>query len=232
MSQRPDARPETTPEALPLDLLPPLDRDSQISRPNPPGGEHRPVLQPEEPAAGTAGARHALLPTRLLIGKDGETRSIWPVHLAGWRALGWEVLTPVLPAAGESAATGRAGEPEAELESELEEVGEAEGPEPQDSSSPPLVAEELPEEGQPDAEGLQEPPQSAEPLAPEATPAMETPDFAAMTKAEIIAFCSASYGISLDGAMTKAELVEEAAALHASAGWGAVDSLDLPCDLS
>ncbi len=58
MNQRPDV----PPNALPLDLLPPLDRDSQISRPNPPGVEHRPVLQPEEAAAG-AGARHDLLPT-------------------------------------------------------------------------------------------------------------------------------------------------------------------------
>jgi hypothetical protein len=111
MSQRPEARPDPTPDALPLDLLPPLDRDSQISRSNPPGGEHRPVLQPDEAVAGAAGARHDLLPTRLLIGKDGETRSIWPVHLAGWGALGWEVLKPALLAEGEVGEPGEAEEP-------------------------------------------------------------------------------------------------------------------------
>ena len=34
------------------------------------------------------------LPSRLLISKDSQTRSIWPVHLAGWQALGWQLLSP------------------------------------------------------------------------------------------------------------------------------------------
>jgi hypothetical protein len=61
-----------------------------------------------------------------------------------------------------------------------------------------------------------EPPPDLEPTAGEALLAAEAPDFAAMTKAEIVAVCSASYGVSLDGGMTKAELVEQATALHAS----------------
>lgn len=197
MSQRPDARPEPTPDALPLDLLPPLDRDSQISRPNPPGGDHRPVLQPDELAAGAggAGARLDQLPTRLLIGKDGETRSIWPVHLAGWRALGWEVLTPVLPAE-------MGPEPDPDLEGQQPEqpVTGDPGPVPPDPE-------------QPDGAAVEESPQTAEPPAPEATPTTEAPDFAAMTKAEIIEHCSSHYGVVLDSSLTKSVLVSEADAL-------------------
>jgi hypothetical protein len=197
MNQRPEARPEPTPDALPLDLLPPLDRDSQISRPNPPGGEHRPVLQPDEAVAGAAGAgaRLDLLPTRLLIGKDGETRSIWPVHLAGWRALGWQVLTPVL-----SAEVG----PEPDLEGQQPELPEAvdPGPVPADPE-------------QPDGEAVAELLQPEEPPALETTPTTEVPDFAAMTKAEIIEHCSRHYGVLLDSSLTKSALVSEAEALAA-----------------
>jgi hypothetical protein len=61
-------------------------------------------------------------------------------------------------------------------------------------------------------------PLAPDPEAGEALLAEEAPDFQAMTKAEIVAFCSATYGVSLDGGMTKAELVEQATALHAAAG--------------
>ncbi|MFO8006243.1 MAG: hypothetical protein R6V05_00750 [Candidatus Brocadiia bacterium] len=226
MTQRPDARPEPTPDALPLDLLPPLDRDSQITRPNPPGGEHRPVLQPEEPAgsAGGAGARLDLLPTRLLIGKGGETRSIWPVHLAGWRALGWEVLTPVLPAVVEP---GQPGEPEQPGEQGPEPEGPELEPDPGLEAAPDLEAQQpvLPETAdpgpvppdpeQPGGEAVEESPQPAEPPAPEATPAPEVPDFAAMTKAEIIEHCSRHYSVLLDSSLTKSVLVSEAETLAA-----------------
>jgi hypothetical protein len=75
---------------------------------------------------------------------------------------------------------------------------------------------------------LVEPPPDPEPdpAAGEALLAAEAPDFAAMTKAEIVAFCSASYGVSLDGGMTKAELVEQATALHASSSGTSL--LELP----
>ncbi len=199
MNQRPDARPDPTPDALPLDLLPPLDRDSQISRPNPPGGEHRPVLQSDEAAAGSAGGaagpRHDLPPTRLLIGKDRETRSIWPVHLTGWRALGWQVLTPVLPA---------------ELEPEPDQEGhQPELPEAVDPGPVP------PDPEHPDGEAVEEALEPEVPSAPEATPAPEVPDFAAMTKAEIIEHCSSHYGVLLDSSLTKSALVSEAEALAA-----------------
>ncbi|MFM9102200.1 MAG: hypothetical protein ACKOPS_13090, partial [Cyanobium sp.] len=41
----------------------------------------------------------------------------------------------------------------------------------------------------------------------------EVPNFQAMTKAEITAFCASTCGVSLDGAMTKAELVATATGL-------------------
>ncbi len=137
------------------------------------------------------------------------------MHLAGWRALVWQVLSPALLAVWEAAAPGGAaevGEPAAELEPDpwLEEEGEAEGPEPPDSSSPAAVN---PEPVQPDAEGLEEAPPSAMPPTPEATPAPEAPDFAAMTKAEIIEHCSRSYGVLLDSSLTKSALVTEAEAM-------------------
>jgi len=230
-------RPEALPEALPLDLLPPLDRDSQISRPNPPGGDHRPVVQsnggttaegeghPGDDGEGGSEGRLEVPPPRLLIGKDGATRTIWPVHLGGWQALGWQPLSP-LPAA----------EPDAP-EPEPEEPEPAPEPEPEPDPEP-----ELEPEPEPEAELAPEPePEPAPDPEPEIGPeggdgqdlqqqALEAPDFAVMTKAEIVAFCSASYGVSLDGSMTKAELVEEAIALHASVSGGAdgEGGLDLP----
>jgi hypothetical protein len=39
------------------------------------------------------------------------------------------------------------------------------------------------------------------------------PNFQAMTKAEITAFCASTFGVSPDGSMTKAELVASATAL-------------------
>jgi len=166
-------------EPLPLHLLRPMEPGHQLATPNPPGGEQRAVLLLDD----ANGHELEPLPSRVLIGKDGQSRSIWPVHLAGWEALGWQLLSPAPPAT----------------------------PEPD-----PLTPEPDPEVG----EALVEPPLDPEPdpAAGEALLAAEAPDFAAMTKAEIVAFCSAAYGVSLDGGMTKAELVEQATALHAQAG--------------
>jgi hypothetical protein len=47
---------------------------------------------------------------------------------------------------------------------------------------------------------------------------MEPPDFQAMTKAQIVEFCSTVYGVELDSSQTKAELVQQAMALDAQAG--------------
>jgi len=71
-------------EPLPLDLLPPLEPGHQLATPNPPGGEQRAVLLLND----ADGTDLEPLPSRVLIGKDGQSRSIWPVHLAGWQALG------------------------------------------------------------------------------------------------------------------------------------------------
>ena len=45
----------------------------------------------------------------------------------------------------------------------------------------------------------------------------ERTDFQAMTKAQIVEFCSTVYGVELDSSQTKAELVEQATALEAQA---------------
>jgi hypothetical protein len=176
------------PDALPLDLLPPLEPGHQLATPNPHGGEHRAVLLLDD----AVGTQLDPLPSRLLISKDGQTRSIWPVHLGGWQALGWQLLTPAPPAEPEPTTP----EPADPGPSEPEPVG----PQPVQVNEEEL-AEVLP---------------ASEPAAGEALLAEEAPDFQAMTKAEIVAFCSSTYGVSLDGAMTKAELVQQATDLHAS----------------
>jgi len=215
-------RPEALPKALPLDLLPPLNRDSQISRPNPPGGDRRPVVQSngavtadgDGDADGARVGRLELPPPRLLIGKDGETRTIWPVHLGGWQALGWRVLSP-LPAAEP--------EPEPEPETDAPEP-EPEPEEPGPGPGPDPVHETEPDQ-EPEPEPEPEPEQAPEP-EPEPGPeggdgqelqqqALEAPDFSAMTKAEIIQHCSTHYGVLLDSGLTKSALVAEAEALAA-----------------
>ena len=187
-------------DALPLDLLPPLQPGQQLATPNPPGGEQRSVLLLDD----TAGKELDPLPSRLLIGKDGQTRSIWPVHLAGWQALGWQLLSPTPPVEPEPAGPEPPGPEPAEPEPA--------GLEPTEPDPP--AAETVPVELVDPVEA----PLAPEPAAGEALLAEQAPDFQAMTKAEIVAFCSATYGVSLDGAMTKAELVEQATALHAAAG--------------
>ena len=172
-------------EPLPLELLRPMEPGHQLATPNPPGGEQRAVLLLDD----ADGHDLEPLPSRVLIGKDGQSRSIWPVHLAGWQALGWQMLSPTQPVLT--------------------------GPEP--VTPDPVEPEPLAPEPEPEAgETTVEPPLDPDPAAGEALLAAEAPDFAAMTKAEIVAFCSASYGVSLDGGMTKAELVEQATVLHAS----------------
>ncbi|NDG76055.1 MAG: hypothetical protein EBX49_12205 [Synechococcaceae bacterium WB8_1B_136] len=165
--------------ALPLELLQPLDSSNPSSLPVPLSGPEQRLTITPDPGTGD----DALLPpSQLLIGKDGESRSIWPVHLAGWQALGWQLLSstsgsddPAPVEAGDSA-------PAAELlaAQELE-------PAPTDSGS----------------------------AAGEALLASDATDFQAMTKAQIVEFCSSAYGVELDGSQTKAELVQQAMALDA-----------------
>ena len=178
---------------LPLQLLQPLDATHPFSTPASSGGPHQRLMVTPDPAAG---AELDLRPTRLLISKEGQIRSIWPVHLAGWQQLGWQLQAPVeTPAEGQ--------EP-GDLE-ELEEDGPP-ATEPQVHQS---LDVQLPAPTAPAAVAPSEPPA----VAGEAVLAGEVPNFQAMTKAEITAFCASTYGVSLDGAMTKAELVATATGL-------------------
>ncbi|MCS5691261.1 hypothetical protein NZK33_04575 [Cyanobium sp. FGCU-6] len=202
-------------EALPLELLQPLDSNNPASTPVPLGGpEQRLVVTPDPGVDGRDGSW--LPPSQLLISKDGVTRSIWPVHLAGWQALGWQL------------------QPDAAAPEPEPPVPELEQPEPVQEAGP---------DGEPEAEPVLEPalepplePELAATTEPE--PATETAtggamgddagggeallasqptDFQAMTKAQIVEFCSTVYGVELDGSQTKAELVEQAMALEAQA---------------
>ena len=200
-------------EALPLELLQPLDSNNPASTPVPLGGpEQRLVVTPDPGVAGRDG--NWLPPSQLLISKDGVTRSIWPVHLAGWQALGWQLQT-------EAAAP----EPEPDLES---------GPDGEPEAEPVLAPAMEPESG-----GITEPEAPTE-IAPggvtggdagggasggEALLAAKSPDFQGMTKAQIVEYCLAIHGVDLDSSQTKAELIEQATALEPQASGTAAEDL-------
>jgi hypothetical protein len=206
-------------EALPLELLQPLDGANPVSTPVPLGGpEQRLVVTPDPGVMDGDGEGAWLPPSQLLISKDGQTRSIWPVHLAGWQALGWQLQTDAA-----------APEPEPEQ------------PEPEPEQPEPDVEVGL--DGEPEAELVLEPAQEPElptPIEPEpptetatggatgggeALLAAEPPDFQAMTKAQIVEYCSAVHGVELDGSQTKAELIEQATALEAQTNGTAAEDL-------
>jgi hypothetical protein len=122
---------------LPLELLQPLDSNNPASTPVPLGGpEERLVVTPDPGVNGRDGSW--LPPSQLLISKDGVTRSIWPVHLAGWQALGWQLQTDATT-------------PEPEPE-----PSEPEQPEPEQ----PETDQEAGLDGEPEAEPVLEPPWS------------------------------------------------------------------------
>jgi hypothetical protein len=189
--------------AMPLQLLQPLDGNNPASTPVHLSGPEQRLNVTPDPGVGDA----ALLPpSQLLIGKDSATRSIWPVHLAGWQALGWQLLSPA--SGGDEPVPVDSGDnaPEPELADALDlEPEQPEAPEP--------------------APAADEPAPTGEPLESAATTtsdgeallATEATDFQAMTKAQIVEFCSTVYGVELDGGQTKAELVEQATALEADA---------------
>ena len=65
--------------AMPLQLLQPLDGANPASTPvRLSGPEQRLTVNPDP----GVGDESLLPPSQLLIVKDGESRSIWPVHLA------------------------------------------------------------------------------------------------------------------------------------------------------
>jgi len=191
-------------EALPLELLQPLDSSNPSSTPVRLSGPEQRLTVTPDPGVGD---ESLLPPSQLLIAKDGVTRSIWPVHLAGWQALGWQLhAEPPAPAPEP--------EPEPLPEPEPEPAAEPEpASEPASEPEPALVPE------------APEPPADPAPASGEALLASQPTDFQAMTKAQIVDYCSAVHGVELDGSQTKAELVEQAAALEAQAGGTAAADL-------
>jgi hypothetical protein len=175
---------------LPLQLLQPLDATHPLSTPASTGGPEQRLTVTPDPGVGM---ELDLRPTRLLISKDGQSRSIWPVHLAGWQALGWQLHVP----------------------QEMAEVPEAMEvmEEPAAIAPPPPATPLLPDQAE--TSTTPAPPMADLPpaAAGEALLAGEEPNFQAMTKAEITAFCAQTFGVSLDGSMTKAELVATATGL-------------------
>jgi hypothetical protein len=220
-------------EALPLELLQPLDSNNPSSTPVRLSGPEQRLTVTPDPGVGDASL---LPPSQLLIGKDGVTRSIWPVHLAGWQALGWQLLSPAT--GGDDPASVEAGNNAPEPA-----VDPGQAPPEQEQPEPELVdALDL----EPEQPGVTEPASapdestpSGEPLASteattsdgEALLASQPTDFQAMTKAQIVEFCSTVYGVELDGSQTKAELVEQAMALEAQASGNSAAASD-PADLA
>jgi hypothetical protein len=187
-------------EVLPLELLQPLDSSNPASTPvRLTGPEQRLIVTPDP----GVGDQSLLPPSQLLIAKDGVTRSIWPVHLAGWQALGWQLLSPA--SGGDEPVPVDTGDnaPEPELVDGLHlEPEQPEAPDPAPT----------PDEATPTDDRLETTTDGGEALL-----ASQPTDFQAMTKAQIVEFCSTVYGAELDGSQTKAELVEQAMALEAQA---------------
>ncbi len=200
--------------AMPLQLLQPLDGNNPASTPVHLSGPEQRLIVTPDPGVGDDSL---LPPSQLLIVKGRESRSIWPVHLAGWQALGWQLHTQTPEAAPEP-------EPEPLSEPELEPQPAPElepEPEPETGAEPAPLAEsstvELSELPSPE---LVEPATATGVTATsdgEALLASEPPDFQAMTKAQIVDYCSAVHGVELEASQTKAELIEQATALKADA---------------
>ncbi len=190
-------------EALPLELLQPFDSSNPASTPVRLSGPEQRLTVTPDPGVGDASL---LPPSQLLIGKDGGTRSIWPVHLAGWQALGWQLLSPA--SGGDEPTPVDAGDnaPEPELVDALD----LEPEQPEVTEPAPAPDESTP---------AHEPLESTETTTSdgEALLASQPTDFQAMTKAQIVEFCSTVYGVELDGSQTKAELVEQAMAMEVQA---------------
>jgi hypothetical protein len=221
-------------EALPLQLLQPLDSSNPSSTPvRLSCTEQRPLVNPDPGVMGGEGDSSWLPPSQLLIGKDGVTRSIWPVHLAGWQALGWQLLSP---------ASGGDDQAQVDAEDNAPEPVVDPGQAPPEQEAPvtePELADALglepeqPEATEP-APAAGEPAPTGEPLESAATTtsdgeallATEPTDFQSMTKAQIVEFCSTTYDVELDGSQTKAELVEQATALEAQASGSSTPTSD------
>ena len=188
--------------AMPLQLLQPLDGNNPASRPVRLSGPEQRLTVTPDPGVGD---ESLLPPSQLLISKDGESRSIWPVHLAGWQDLGWQLHTQPAEAAPEPEP-----EPEPEPAPELVDALDLE-PEQPEATEPASALDETTPTGEP-LESTETATSDGEALL-----ASEPSDFHAMTKAQIVDYCSAVHGVELDASQTKAELIEQATALEADA---------------
>jgi hypothetical protein len=204
--------------AMPLQLLQPLDSNNPASTPVHLSGPEQRLIVTPDPGVGD---ESLLPPSQLLIVKDGESRSIWPVHLAGWQALGWQLLTPA--GGGDVPAPVDAGDNEPEPA-----VDPGQEPPEQEPQKQELV-DALDLEPEPEQPQATEPASATDETTPtgeqlestetttsdgEALLASQPTDFQAMTKAQIVDYCSAVHGVELDSSQTKAELVEQAMALE------------------
>jgi hypothetical protein len=190
--------------AMPLQLLQPLDSNNPASTPVHLSGPEQRLIVTPDPGVGD---ESLLPPSQLLIVKDGESRSIWPVHLAGWQALGWQLHTEPAEAAPEP-------EPELEPQPALQPTLEPE------AGSAPLAETSTADVPELPSPQLVKPATATGASATsdgEALLASQPTDFQAMTKAQIVDYCSAVHGVELDSSQTKAELVEQALALEAQA---------------
>ncbi|WP_254932521.1 hypothetical protein, partial [Cyanobium sp. BA20m-14] len=187
--------------AMPLQLLQPLDSNNPASTPVRLSGPEQRLTVIPDPGVGD---ESLLPPSQLLIVKDGESRSIWPVHLAGWQALGWQLHTQP-PEAAPQPEPEPLLEPEPEQQPALQPAPELE-PEPEPGAEPAALAEsstvELSELPSPE---LVEPASATGAPATsdgEALLASAPPDFQAITKAQIVDYCSAVHGVDLDSSQT------------------------------
>jgi hypothetical protein len=198
--------------AMPLQLLQPLDSNNPASTPVHLSGPEQRLIVTPDPGVGD---ESLLPPSQLLISKDGESRSIWPVHLAGWLALGWQLHTQPPEAAPEPQP-----EPEPLSEPELEPQPALQPALEPGAEPAPLAESSTAELSKLTSPELVEPATATSATATsdgEALLASEPPDFQAMTKAQIVDYCSAVHGVELDASQTKAELIEQATALEADA---------------
>lgn len=167
----------------------------------------------------------------VLLHKDEQEIYVWAVHASGWQSLGWS-LGPA-PIQAPEPTPEPPMEPEEPDPEEPEEPGPEE-PAPEEPADPApedpgagvtlLAGQKLPAETAPES-----PLADLLPGAPESSEDPETattigadlldadavmPDFAAMTKAEIIEHCSRNHGVLLDSSLTKSALISEAERLE------------------
>ncbi|MCP9841923.1 hypothetical protein KBY93_15005 [Synechococcus sp. J7-Johnson] len=151
----------------------------------------------------------------LRISKASEDdQFVFPVHAERWAEDGWTIHPPVTIDEGQAAPTPGELPPEA-LQGDLTGgVVTLLGTIP-DQGTDPAPAEPKPAGPEPvgsEPVGL-EPEPAPEVPAPSTGAEVAGPDFASMTKTQIVQTCEEDYGVLLDASQTKAVLVDEATRL-------------------